>query len=365
MPPKGQRSPIRIGMHELLRAGGADGVKESGLRGLRWLDGFASHKLAKAMQYLSGETGIIIERLGGDDKRTPPSAWRVAPTQTHSTQLRGAIRLKDDRAARPPGRRWTREELIAALSLYCRLPFGQLHASQPDISAMAAGMGRTPASVSMKLCNFASLDPELQARGIKGLDGASNLDEQVWDEFYGKWETLAEAVSEEQEGALMLQGASAVKGKKPRAMLTPPSVTEGRASVKVRRGQTFFRQAVLAAYDGKCCITRIAVPRLLRASHIVGWAADDGHRVNPCNGLALNTLHDAAFEGSGDGDERRPLMTLDEKCRVVLSKSLKGTMPGEVYEAWFERFEGKRIAEPEKFAPDAGCLERHRARFVG
>jgi hypothetical protein len=218
----------------------------------------------------------------------------------------------------------------------------------------------------MKLCNFASLDPELQARGIKGLDGASKLDEQVWDESYGKWETLAEAVSEEQEAVLMLQPVSggAGKRKKPRAVLTPPTITEGRASVKVRRGQAFFRQAVMAAYDGKCCITGIAVPRLLRASHIVGWAADEEHRVNPCNGLALNTLHDAAFEGSGDGDERRPLMTLDEKCRVVLSKTLKGSMPSEVYTAWFERFEGERIAEPEKFAPDAACLARHRERFI-
>jgi len=259
----------------------------------------------------------------------------------------------------PIRRRWTRDELIPALSLYCRLPFGQLHASQPDIAAMAARMVRTPASVSMKLCNFASMDPELTARGIKGLEGASALDREVWDEFYGRWEVLAEAVSDEQETAFILLPASEGKKAKDRPALTPPTLTESRASVKVRRGQAFFRQAVLAAYDGKCCITGISTPRLLRASHIVGWAQDERHRMNPCNGLALNTLHDAAFEGHDGG----PLMTLDEKCRVVISKSLKGAMPSTIYQDWFARFEGKPVALPERFSPDSECLARHRARF--
>jgi putative restriction endonuclease len=44
-------------------------------------------------------------------------------------------------------------------------------------------MRRTPGSLAMKLSNLASLDPKLQARGIVGLQGASNLDKEVWAEF--------------------------------------------------------------------------------------------------------------------------------------------------------------------------------------
>src|SRR5207248_1803837 len=66
--------------------------------------------------------------------------------------------------------------------------------------------------------------------------------------------------------------------------------------VRVRVNQHFFRATVLAAYDYKCCVTGIAVPELLVASHIVPWATDPKQRMNPRNGLCLNALHDRAFD---------------------------------------------------------------------
>jgi hypothetical protein len=72
-------------------------------------------------------------------------------------------------------RRWTRNELIIALNVYHKLRFGQLHARQPVIIAVAKKLGRSASSVAMKLCNFASLDPALTLRGIKGLTGAGNF----------------------------------------------------------------------------------------------------------------------------------------------------------------------------------------------
>ena len=76
------------------------------------------------------------------------------------------------------GRPWSRDELVVAMNLYCKLPFGQLHERNPVIIKLAEQIGRTSGSVAMKLCNFASLDPVQQARGIKGLgqgcaDGAT------------------------------------------------------------------------------------------------------------------------------------------------------------------------------------------------
>jgi hypothetical protein len=81
-----------------------------------------------------------------------------------------------------PTRRWTREEHLAAFHLYSQLDFGQLHHRQPDIIALADRLSRTPSSVAMKLCNFASLDTRLQARGIRGLSAASAGVAEVWEQ---------------------------------------------------------------------------------------------------------------------------------------------------------------------------------------
>src|SRR5438128_2638411 len=80
-------------------------------------------------------------------------------------------------------RLWTREETLAAFNLYCRTPFGRLHANNPEIIELAQKLGRTANSVAMKCCNLASFDPALQQRGIRGLQSASHLDRQVWTEF--------------------------------------------------------------------------------------------------------------------------------------------------------------------------------------
>ena len=88
-------------------------------------------------------------------------------------------------------RDWTREELIAAFNLYCQLPFGKLHKTNPQIMKLADLLDRTASSVSMKLVNFASLDPAITANGRVGLKGASNLDRAIWAEFNTDWEGLA------------------------------------------------------------------------------------------------------------------------------------------------------------------------------
>lgn len=86
---------------------------------------------------------------------------------------------------------WTRDQLLVAFNLYCRIPFGRMHSRNPEIIELAGLMGRTPSAVAMKLCNFASLDPAEQARAIHGLKGASKLDRAIWDEFHSDWELLA------------------------------------------------------------------------------------------------------------------------------------------------------------------------------
>lgn len=63
---------------------------------------------------------------------------------------------------------WSRDELILALNLYLKLPFGKLHSRTPEIIHLANLLGRTPGSIAMRLNNFASVDPYHPQRGISG-----------------------------------------------------------------------------------------------------------------------------------------------------------------------------------------------------
>ena len=52
-----------------------------------------------------------------------------------------------------PRREWTREELIVALNLYCKIPFGRIHIRSPLVIELARAIGRTvrrPSSAFMR-----------------------------------------------------------------------------------------------------------------------------------------------------------------------------------------------------------------------
>ena len=257
--------------------------------------------------------------------------------------------------AKAPAVKWTREHTLIALNLYCKLPFGQFNRTNPIIIEVAEKMGRNANSLAMKLCNLASLDPVQRARGIKGLVGASNQDRIMWNEFQGNLSTLG-AESEQMLHDLFTQDETKevdfLQRDKPR-LVAPSGPTETQATIKVRRGQQFFRQAVLNAYDVRCCISGINVPRLLVASHIKPWGKFPDERLNPRNGLCLSSLHDAAFDSG--------LITLGESLDVILSKRLKKFFPQPTLEQNFVPFDGKPIRLPDKLAePDAEFLRYHR-----
>lgn len=251
--------------------------------------------------------------------------------------------------------KWTREHFLLALNVYCKLKFGQFHKGNPLIIQVAAKMGRTPSSLAMKLCNFASLDPVQQARGIRGLSGATKQDKEMWNEFRSQFGTLG-TMSEEMLHDLFTKDEDEELDflERDKIRLVPPTgPTERTGTVKVRRGQQFFRQAILNAYDIKCCISGINVPRLLVASHIKPWGKFPDERLNPRNGLCLSSLHDDAFDSG--------FITIGEKLEVILSKRLKKFFPQPTLEQNFIPFEGKPISLPDKLAePDAGFLRYHR-----
>lgn len=77
-----------------------------------------------------------------------------------------------------------------------------------------------------------------------------------------------------------------------------PRTTEAERLVLQRVGQNVFRRALMLYWGGRCAVTGISDPALLRASHVVPWAAcaTDDERLDVNNGLLLSALWDAAFD---------------------------------------------------------------------
>lgn len=249
-------------------------------------------------------------------------------------------------------RDWTHEELTLAMNLYCQLPFGRLHKGNSEIIALATVIGRTPSSVAMKLCNLASLDPAHQQRGVKGLSSVSKGDRDIWQEFHSDWERLS-VESESLRERLGITFVSIAPESERRASEGFIGNTEGSRMVKVRLAQRFFRTSVLASYQSRCCVTDIALPSLLIASHILPWSGFPAHRADPRNGLCLSRIHDAAFD--------QGLVTFDGEYRLILSRELRSATTNEVLRTSFLAFEGRPMRLPEKFQPDLTFLEKHRA----
>jgi len=111
-----------------------------------------------------------------------------------------------------------------------------------------------------------------------------------------------------------------------------PRATEAERLVVERVGQDLFRRGLLELWEGRCSITGLAVPDLLRASHIKPWAdcERDAERLDVFNGLLLAPQLDAAFDRgfitlTDDGaletspvlhDDARRLLGLDRPLRA-------------------------------------------------
>jgi len=248
-------------------------------------------------------------------------------------------------------RLWTEQELLIAMNLYCSIPFGQFTSRNEQIRTVAAKMNRTPGSVSMKLCNLASLDKYHQNRGVVGLRGASKLDRVIWEEFQTDWSSMVDQ-SEVAYETLMGNTSQMPLVREIRA---PDGPTEIYRTVKTRRLQSFFRRTILANYEHKCAISGVAVPELLIASHIIPWSEDESRRADPTNGLCLNVLYDKAFDCH--------LITFDEEFRVVVCQALKNRDIPEFQRVNFVDVEGNKLRMPHRFIPDSVALASHRERF--
>jgi putative restriction endonuclease len=241
---------------------------------------------------------------------------------------------------------WTRNELILAFNLYCILPFGRLHRLNPEIIDLSNLIGRTPSAVALKLVNFASLDPELKKRGIKGMSSHSKLDKQIFAEFSKDWTSLlieSELLFENYNKKISLKDNN----------LTIDKTTKGIdkiVKIKQRVNQNLFRKMVLSNYNETCAICNLNNSRLLVASHIVPWSKNEKERLNPHNGLCLCSIHDKSFDVG--------LITVNENLKLLISDELKQAS-NDTINNYFSIYEDKELNIPKKFYPSIKFLEYH------
>jgi hypothetical protein len=95
-----------------------------------------------------------------------------------------------------------------------------------------------------------------------------------------------------------------------------PKTTEAERLVVQRVGQNLFRDGLLDLWEGRCAVTGLAVPALLRASHIKPWAdcGTDAERLDIYNGILLAPHLDAAFD--------RGFITVQDDGTIVVSDAL-------------------------------------------
>ncbi len=251
--------------------------------------------------------------------------------------------MSSERAA--PRRAWERDELLLALRLYFQTPFGRLHRTNPGIVELAISLDRTPSAVAMKTSNFASLDPDLAARGVKGLQGASKADRDLWTEARRNMEWFA---LESESAQTRIPNAAQFE----EVNNAPPGLTESEVTTKERRVQSFFRTAVLAAYDDTCALTGLDVPSLLNAGHIIPWSVDVDRRAEPSNGIALNALHDRTFD--------RGLITFDQSLKLVVSSEIHAYRESIFHQSVFLDLEGSKLRVPDRHPPGPVALTYHR-----
>jgi putative restriction endonuclease len=239
---------------------------------------------------------------------------------------------------------WSREELILAFELYCRIPFQRTKTNNPEVQDLAELLGRTPASVARKLGNFGAFDPELRKAKIIGLTHTSKLDREIWEEFNRDWNGLVWEANKLQR--------SLKKEKKGQQFHTQPSGPSERIRTsKQRVHQAFFRSAILSSYEETCCITGLKIPECLIASHIVPWSEDEIYRTDPTNGLCLSSNFDRLFDAG--------LVTISDNLDVCMVARLIETKDQCIQEL-ISSYNGRRIITPRRFMPSLERLRWHR-----
>ncbi len=117
------------------------------------------------------------------------------------------------------------------------------------------------------------------------------------------------------------------------------------ATVALRRGQASFRAALLAAYDGRCCITGCDLKDALEAAHITPYRGPQSN--HPQNGLLLRSDIHTLFDLG--------LLAVGSDRRLVIAPAL-------VTSTAYRSLAGREVQQPRdlRLAPSLDALQQHR-----
>ena len=124
-------------------------------------------------------------------------------------------------------------------------------------------------------------------------------------------------------------------------------------AVQQRLHQASFREAVIAAYDGRCALSGLPEQRLLDAAHIISDKNEKlGQPIVP-NGMSLSKIHHAAFDAH--------LIGIDPDYRLHVSDRLLDQNDGPMLEA-LKQIDGEALHLPNR-AKDRPDRDRLAIRF--
>ncbi len=248
---------------------------------------------------------------------------------------------------------WNIEELMMAVNIYCKVPFAHTRKTDPEIIYYANLIGRSPGALYTKLCNFGRCDNKMTDVGIKGLTHGSHLEPEVWNRFVANPEDFIYNTEQ-------LLANRANKELVKFADIDISDLSEGDNKytvVKQRIGESFFRKAVLASFDSKCCVSKCTCVELLEACHISEWAMDKTNRLNPANGLCMNTLFHKAYD--------RCLMAITPDYTIVFSdQMIESFKEDSGIRTFLLETNGKKIFLPGKFLPNKDCLSQRYEQYL-
>lgn len=241
---------------------------------------------------------------------------------------------------------WTDEEMILALDLYFKLPFGRLNKSTPEVIQLANLIGRTNNSVALRLVNYAACDPYIRNSGRTGMTSGIDKCMPYWNAYANNKEELF-LRAEEIKAKLMQKPIEQLLS------LTPEDFIgkERETVIRQRVNQSSFRNMILANYNEQCAISGICIPDILIASHIIPWADNEHERLNPENGICLSPLYDKAFD--------RGFIGIRQDYTIIISNELKEYKNKDFYHNFFAPIEDEMINLPEKHIPNTHFLEYH------
>jgi putative restriction endonuclease len=126
-------------------------------------------------------------------------------------------------------------------------------------------------------------------------------------------------------------------------VLQPPDIGLERRyalrAVKQRLHQASFREAVIAAYNGRCALSGLPEPLLLDAAHIVADRHEQLGQPVVTNGIPLSKIHHAAFDAH--------LLGIDPDYRIHVSDRLLDQHDGPMLEA-LKKLDGGAIHLPKR-----------------